>query len=215
MAAQYSGFGAELGYFRELLRRARELSAAGSRRIYQPALGLQKWQAIHAAMHEASPFWAYERIFIIDDDIRTCWRDINRFLEICEAHDLALASPALKPDCCVNHEMTAQQPGTLLRYTSFVEALTPCFTREALRECIAPAQGSLSGFGLDHLWPLNLGFPREKIAIVDAVAFDHTRPLATNYDLRQAVAEERALFMRYGVRWTLGYRVSGALPLKD
>jgi len=175
--------------------------------------GLRKWQAIHAAMHAASPFWEYERIFIIDDDIHTRWSDINKFLEICAAHNLLLASPALKPDCCVNHKITVQEPGTLLRHTSFVEALTPCFTADALRDCIAPAQDSIYGFGLDHLWPLNLGFPRGRIAIVDAVAFDHTRPLATNYPLGQAVAEEKALFKRYGIGWTLGYQVTGTIPL--
>jgi hypothetical protein len=175
--------------------------------------GVRKWIAIHAAMYEGSPFWDYERIFVIDDDILTSWSVINRFLDICEAFDLQLAQPSLKPDCFVTHALTAQRPGSLIRFTTFVEAMAPCFTSAALRQCIAVTQGGYYGFGIDHLWPLILGAPYEKIAIVDAVAIDHTRHVATSYPIELAVAEEIDLFARYGNPARLGYQELTYIPL--
>jgi hypothetical protein len=173
--------------------------------------GVRKWLAIHAAMHESSPFWDYERIFILDDDIRTTWRDINHFLEICRDYNLALAQPSLLPGCHITHPITMQQPGSLLRFTTFVEAMAPCFTRDALRDCIPTAQGGYYGFGIDHLWPKILGLPRNRIAIVDEIAIEHTRQFASTYPLDIAKAEERHLFAQYGMGPPLGYRETGRL----
>ncbi|HQT64667.1 MAG: hypothetical protein B7Z75_05155 [Acidocella sp. 20-57-95] len=161
--------------------------------------GVRKWQAIHSALHETSPFWDYERIFILDDDIRTSWRDINLFLEICRDFDLQLAQPSLTPHCYVNIPITRQVPGNYVRFTTYVEAMAPCFTRDALRKCIATTAEGYYGFGFDHIWPRILNLPKNKIGIVDAVAINHTRPLATNYSLDLAHAEEIELFKRYGL----------------
>jgi FkbM family methyltransferase len=177
--------------------------------------GVRKWIAIHAAMYEGSPFWDYERIFVIDDDILTSWSDINRFLDICEAYDLQLAQPSLKPDCFLNHEITAQKPGSLLRFTTFVEAMAPCFARAALRQCIAVTQGAFYGWGIDHLWPMILGAPRDKLAIVDAVAIAHTRPLAVTYPRELAAFEEQELYQCYGNPDRLGVRELTQITLPD
>jgi FkbM family methyltransferase len=177
--------------------------------------GVRKWLAIHAAMYEGSPFWDYERIFVLDDDIRTTWKDINEFLDICREHDLWLAQPSLAPNCCITHSITEQQPGSLIRFTDFVEAMAPCFTNEALRECISITQGGYYGFGIDHLWPLILGLPKDKIGIVDAVAIEHTRPLGTNYPINLAKDEEKALFEQYKVSGGAGLNVVGYVRMNN
>jgi len=176
--------------------------------------GVRKWLAIHAAMYEGSPFWEYERIFVLDDDIRTSWSDINKFLDICRELDLQLAQPALKPGCAITHMITRQSPDTLVRFTNFVEAMAPCFTSEALRLCISVTQGGYYGFGIDHLWPSILGLPEKKIGIVDAIAVDHTRPVGVNYSMELALAEERQLFKIYGVNGWAGRDVLGSVPAK-
>jgi hypothetical protein len=70
----------------------------------------------------------------------------------------------------------------------------------ALRLCLGSFRDSVSGFGLDHLWPALLGGARSRIAIIDAAGVIHTRPLGRNYDVVAAVAEERALLAAYHLR---------------
>ncbi|MDB5210585.1 MAG: hypothetical protein JWQ30_1412, partial [Sediminibacterium sp.] len=38
-----------------------------------------------------------------------------------------------------------------------------------------------SAWGYDYLWPYLLGYPKDKIAIIDAVRMVHTRPVGTDY----------------------------------
>jgi hypothetical protein len=173
--------------------------------------GVRKWIAIHRAMHENSPFWQYQRILVLDDDIRTDWLDINRFFEIVERFDMALAQPSLTSDSHITHPITKQQPDCLVRFTTFVEAMAPCFTADALRLCISTTQGGHYGFGIDHLWPRILGMPQNRIGIVDAVAMEHTRPLAVNYPLHEAMNEESDLFARYGMGGGIGTFETGRI----
>jgi len=173
--------------------------------------GMRKWLAIHRAMYNNSPLWDYERIFIIDDDIMTRWSDINYFFELCRTFDLSLAQPALAHGCNINHALTEQDDSCILRFTTFVEAMAPCFTREALKICIPCTQMGYYGFGIDHLWPLLLGFPKTKIGIIDAVSINHTRPFGSTYSLQDAIDEERELLSIYGIPGVLGLHETGRL----
>jgi hypothetical protein len=175
--------------------------------------GVKKWIAIHRAMHENSPLWNYERVLVLDDDIRTSWLDINRFFNICADLDLVLAQPSLVPGCCINHTITEQRPNSLIRFTTFVEAMAPCFTTEALRLCIPCTAGGYYGFGIDHLWPKILGMPRNRIGIVDAVSIEHTRPFGSTYSMERALDEQKLLFENYGMNSFFGYQELGNIRL--
>ena len=162
--------------------------------------GTQKWPAIHRLMAVGSPFWDYDYILFPDDDLAWSWRGINLAFETMRDFGLLLAQPALEPDGYVLHDITRRVEGSHVRFTRFVEVMTPIFSNEALRLC-APTFGlSQIGFGLDHLWPKLLGEPESRIGIIDCTAVRHTRPQAVNYDLGAAIAEGRRLTERFSAR---------------
>ncbi len=159
----------------------------------------KKFQAIHDLFTEDSPLSGYDRVWLPDDDLMVSWSDINNLFHLSRRYGLDLAQPSLqpRPDCYIAHWFTAQQPGSILRYIGFVEIMCPVFSGRALRVCVGSFRDSVSGFGLDHLWPALLGGPRSRMAIIDAVGIVHTRPMGTSYDVAQAHAEERALLDCY------------------
>jgi hypothetical protein len=159
----------------------------------------RKFQAIHDLFFEDSPLWRYERVWFPDDDLMVSWADINLMFHIARKYSLDLVQPSLLrvPGCFITHSVTAQHPGRVLRYVDFVEIMCPAFSIRALRICLGTFRDSVSGFGLDHLWPALLGGARSRIAIIDATGVVHTRPLGQNYDVASAVAEEAALLKAY------------------
>jgi hypothetical protein len=161
----------------------------------------RKFEALYDLFSEESPLWRYERIWFPDDDLLTTSSDIDRMFHLSRKHGLALCQPSLQqvPACHITHAITAQVAGQTMRFTTFVEVMCPLFSREALRICIGTFKGSKTGFGLDHLWPALLGWPRSKIAILDNVALIHTRPFGQNYDLDFATREEVSVRHRYGL----------------
>ena len=160
----------------------------------------QKWPAIHRLMAEGSPLWSYDYILFPDDDLAWSWHGINLAFETMRDFDLLLAQPALEPDSHVIHAITRRVPGSRVRFTNFVEVMTPIFSNEALRVC-APTFGlSRIGFGLDHLWPKLLGEPESRIGIIDCTAVAHTRPQGVKYDIAAAIEEGRRLTDSFSAR---------------
>ena len=154
-----------------------------------------KYHAIYDLFHASSPFWGYERFAFPDDDLMMSWKDINEMFAICSRYDLLLAQPAVTG--YITHPIVRPNPSNILRFTSFVEPLAPWFSREALRLCAPTFPGTLSGYGLDHIWPKLLGEPQNRIAIVDKINFEHTRPIASSYSMKEALDEAWAYQMSY------------------
>ena len=161
--------------------------------------GIRKPAASHAAFGHGSPLWNYERVWLADDDLMIGWRDINTLFAISANFGLAISQPALLPGSEVTHDITRQQERLVLRTTSFVEAMAPCFSRDALELCVPVFEGQVHGWGTDHVWPKLIGPPHGRMAIIDAVPMLHTRPLATSYSWDEAKAEENALLDAYGL----------------
>jgi hypothetical protein len=166
-------------------------------RTHQP--DQRKFKALHDLFFEGSPLWGYERVWFPDDDLMVGWGAINQLFHLARKFSLDLAQPSLLPveGCHINHAITRQQPGSILRYVDFVEIMCPLFSARALSICLGTFRDSVSGFGLDHLWPALLGGPRARIAIIDATGLIHTRPLGRNYVVQTAVEEEAALLAAY------------------
>lgn len=152
-----------------------------------------KFIALHELLHAESPLWDYEAIALPDDDLVFSWRGWNTLFAIGRDHRLDLWQPALAHEGYITHPITGRDPRWRLRYTSFVEVMTPIFTREALRACVQTFEGSQRGFGLDNVWPKLLGEPRDRLAVVDAVQVVHTRPQGGAYDIDEAIAQGNAL----------------------
>lgn len=106
-------------------------------------------------------------------------RDIDRFFRIVTARALALEQPALDSHSFVSHPITVRKPFRALRHTNFVEIMAPVFDREGLARCLPFMSAAISCWGLDHIWPRLLNARADRIAVVDAVAARHPRPVDT------------------------------------
>ncbi len=158
-----------------------------------------KFGGLAALIGSQEFLWEYEYIWFPDDDLLIAGADINRLFALARRFGLSLAQPSLAPGCFVNHRITEQQPRSLLRFTSFVEIMAPLFAREALA-VVAPSFGfNQSGYGLDHLWPALLGSKSSRVAVLDAIAMVHTRPMGANYDVEGASSEGWAVLDRFGL----------------
>jgi hypothetical protein len=148
----------------------------------------------------------YDYIWLLEDDLDCKCRDINRLFEVCRRERLDVAQPALTHDSYFSHPITLYSPFFRLRYTSFVEIMAPCFSRRALSKLLPTFRETVSGWGLDDVWPTLLGDDASAIAIVDDVRIRHTRPVGggTLYKVVKGAAqgawdEREELLRKYGV----------------
>lgn len=102
---------------------------------------------------------------------------INAAFDISLERNLSLSQPAV---CKHVHSRAIwpnlfQRKGNLVRYVAHVEIQFPIFSRSVLRDTVIPARldRASSGWGLDHVWPFLMDYPRDKIAVVDAVCMLH------------------------------------------
>ncbi len=162
----------------------------------------RKFEALYALFHEGGPFWRYDHIALVDDDMMLSWRDWNTLFATCRRFRLDLAQPSITG--YANQPIVHPNPDYLLRYVSWVEIMTPIFSNRALRLCMPTFEGSTSGYGLDHVWSKLLGEPPNRVAIIDAVSAAHTRPGNAGtggYDYEAAVREGSEVQGRYGAPW--------------
>ena len=164
-----------------------------------------KWPALHALITER---WAeikrYDYVWLPDDDLDTDASSIDRFFDACRRHHLELAQPALSPQSHRSHLITLVCPTFQLRFSSFVEIMAPCFSGAFLGRCLPTFAETLSGWGIDFIWP---GWTSafDKIAIVALAVVTHTRPVGgPNYKLLAdrgitAKDERRSVLGKYGV----------------
>lgn len=124
----------------------------------------------------------YDFIWQVDDDIKSNFLDINKFFKINKLYDLWLSQPCISQN--VSFEIEKKNIDTILRFTNFVEILCPCFSLRTLLFLYNTYNYNQSSWGLDFLWPKLLGYPLDKIAIVDEVEVEHTRPVASGYGSR-------------------------------
>ncbi len=152
---------------------------------------------------------SYEAVWFVDGDVQIAFEDIDILFEMFSRHDLWLAQPALSLSSFYAHEICVHRPGSALRYVNFVEIMAPIFSRHALEMCLATFDQSISGWGLDVVWPTLLGTPQRRIAIIDAIQIEHPRKMdlvagpfylllgSMGIDPR---AEKKAVMEKYGVK---------------
>jgi hypothetical protein len=160
-----------------------------------------KWHLIaNYVLANLNEIEKYEYIWFPDDDLSTNVKDINRIFEICKKNNLWVAQPSLTG--YVSYEIEKKIEGNLLRFTNFVEIICPVMSTETLKKLIFYFNLNESGWGLDYLWPKILGYPKDKIAIIDDVTVDHTKPIGLNYKNRfkkEPMEELNELFQKYNL----------------
>jgi Protein of unknown function (DUF707) len=146
-----------------------------------------KSTGLNACMDKlADRIGSYDWIWVMDDDLAADLATLNRFLEIVEEYDLDLAQPALGSGSRVAHDITRQRPHMALRFTAFVESMAQCFSRRAFERCLPYLNSTVSSRGPDHLFPKLLGYPKDKIAIVDETPIIHARSVAAGPNIALA-----------------------------
>jgi hypothetical protein len=173
---------------------------------YEAVPGL-KWPALARLMAETPELLlSYDACWFPDDDLLASTETISRMFDLFQAYDLWLAQPALGPCSYVAHRVTTMIAGARLHFTDFVEVMCPIFSRHALGLLASTFRMSVSGYGLDFLWPHLLGYPVDRIAILDETPVIHTRPFGTGpaYEIFRASGinpegEMEAIISRYGL----------------
>jgi len=116
----------------------------------------------------------YEYIFIPDDDLYMGPNEINRLFELAREYKLKICQPSLVGYYSLT--INLNHPGSVLRYTDWVEIICPCFDRETFELCRHTFNYNKSCWGIDLLWGVVLNHPQDAIAVVDDVIAVHTRP---------------------------------------
>jgi hypothetical protein len=145
----------------------------------------------------------YDAIWFPDDDLQATPETVDRLFEIFHALDLLVAQPALADGSHYSHAITLENREFSVRFTNYVEPMAPVFSRPALEACWMTFAESISGWGIDYVWPKLLGEPRDRLAIVDAASVLHTRPVGVSAWYRSLkldpMAELVATAARHGV----------------
>lgn len=173
-----------------------------------------KWPRLYKVMKEyGEEIFKYDAIWIPDDDISTDCHEINKMFELFMKYQLSLAQPALTTDSYYSHKITLVKKKYKLRYTNFVEVMIPLFSSEALRLCWETFEKSPSGWGLDSIWPVILGGPNQKIAIIDQYPMKHTRPVGSGTlykDIENSpYADLKQLCKEYNLSIPFDYQIYG------
>ena len=164
-----------------------------------------RW-AGHAAISRSDPtlFGAYDHVCFACDDLDASTSTWNALFRFCEKHALDLAQPSILGP--ISHQITAPIENGLYRLTTFVEVMCPIFSKRALELCEPTFGESLSGWGLDNVWPMLLRERGGRVAIIDMIQVRHTREVreGTLYTLLanlgvDPVTEWNSLRARYGI----------------
>lgn len=164
-----------------------------------------KYAMLHDALtgEFASALSHYDHIWLPDDDIAASAAQINHLCQLAEEFQLAICQPAIgRGD--VSFQSLRAHPDYLLRYSGFVEIMCPLFSREALVRATPTFNANVSAWGIDWLWASMHG--PEELAVIDAVAVDHTRPLQSGGVHKRLSAlgvnpdtEHRQLMAKHGI----------------
>ena len=119
----------------------------------------------------------YDRIWQPDDDIQASPEEIKSIFSIHEKYGLWLSQPAVEG--FVSHPICLKVESSVLRYTNFVEIMCPVFSIAQFVQLYHTWILNFSSWGLDYLWPKMLGYPKDKIAIIDAVTVRHRNPVGS------------------------------------
>ena len=119
----------------------------------------------------------FEYIWFPDDDIQIDTENINELFTLTKKYDLWLCQPSLLG--YASHQITVPHENSILRYTNFVEVMSPLMSLETVLKLKETFDANYSSWGLDGIWPYILGHPKDKIAIIDKIKMTHTKPVGS------------------------------------
>lgn len=117
----------------------------------------------------------YDYFFMPDDDIRCNANDIERLFACMKEENLKIAQPALT-NSYFTYLHTLRHPKSKIRFTNFVEMMTPCLSRDALKKVLISFNSSERGWGIEYHWEELIHGNHIDMAIIDTVGVQHSRP---------------------------------------
>jgi hypothetical protein len=162
-----------------------------------------KWTGLRELLKTWHGWRDYRYIMLADDDLLMTEETVSKFFKNCAAQNANLAQPALIHESPSSHLMVFRNTRFLLRSTSFVEIMAPCFRVEVLKDLLWTLDLTETGWGwgLDHLWPKLLDF--ERTFIFDTTPMFHTLPVGRgrNEEMHKKIkAEHDAIIKKYDCR---------------
>ena len=91
-------------------------------------------------------------------------------------YNLQIAQPGLS-DSYYTYPHTLRNKLSVLHYTSFVEMMFPCFSKNALRKVLHTFNANESGWGTEWHWPILIDSNQKDMAVIDCLKAIHTRPV--------------------------------------
>ena len=133
---------------------------------------------------EANPHFldAYDYFFFPDDDIKMDAITINALFDTMRQYELKIAQPALSMSYST-WAHTLKDRYYQLRYTSFVEMMVPCFSKEALKTVLFTFNENETGWWTETHWPQLIQASPKDMAIIDGVSVVHTRPIQSGQNI--------------------------------
>lgn len=167
----------------------------------------------------------YEAIWLLDDDMIIDKRSINKLFKAFIKHDLWLAQPSINQgQKNIPFPFQRHDPTCILKYTNFVEVNAAVIRTDKMGLIAQTFRDSRNcGFGLDFIWVKLLGFPEDKIAIINTVICEHpyleVPAIEEVYTRDEMKLEGIELLIKYGLlenpnepittkHWKLPYKVT-------
>ena len=147
----------------------------------------------------------YKAIWVADDDMIIDTESINKMFKLFTRYKLHLAQPSFRKGSKLPWKITQNNPDCILRYTNFIENNAAIFSTNKIPLFLDTFSDAGTGFGVDFIWPSLLNFPKDKIAVIDAVCCQH--PI-TDYSALDEVVP-RHLHKLQGIELLIKY---GLLP---
>jgi len=117
---------------------------------------------------------SYDAIAVPDDDLYISGGDWNHFFKLFHQYEMKLAAPSIMGWQLMI--LSAHNPQYILRYTNWVEIMTPCFSQDTFQKVKHTFTENDTNWGIEYLWTKILGTPKTGIGIIDDVVALHTRP---------------------------------------
>lgn len=144
--------------------------------LYDHKKGL-KYPWFHAFIERSPWIYDYKAVLLADDDLEADSETLSDAFEIFSERKLWLAQPSLELGSYFSFPMLFTKPGSLLRHTAFVEEQMPIFSRETLHRLRSTFAETVSGWGQAISWMNRLGYPLDRVGVIDAAPVRHVRPL--------------------------------------
>jgi len=119
----------------------------------------------------------YDQFYFLDDDIELGTGDINKMFNLSRGFGLWISQASLTKDSYCSWPILKNKQDCLLRFIGQVEVMSPLFSLKALKICMPTFIDNKSSWGIDCVWSKLLGYPKDKLAVIDDVQMKHIHPV--------------------------------------